>query len=326
MKNSPIIFCHYGKSKYLKYVFECVKISNPNTEIILLGDSSNQKIARNYGLKHFLLKDYDFGDDLKIFDQVYKLIATKAFDAFKHGKDWNEFVFRKWFILNNFLVKHKIERFWHFDSDNMIFSNLSTLEHKYLDLDCTVQCHGKCMKGFFANQKIIERYIKKINEVFSCPKHIDSFRHKIKNAANLSCITEMTIYGIFDKEESFKSIMLNKVDNASSFDDLIYSADGMQVEKFPLGGNPKMVFMNIDGRFICKEQSSGNPVEMHALNLSWVPIYIYKAVLKHFKKNYKKPKQPLSLKAKTLAQIKLPLKEKLKSWRKKIKQKLKKRP
>ncbi len=321
MKNNPIIFCHYGDSKYLKYVFECAKVSNPNSEIILLGDPSNQRVARNHGVKHFLLKDYDFGDDLKTFDQVYELIATKEFDAFKHGEDWNKFVFRKWFILNNFLVKQGIERFWHFDSDNMIFTDLSTLEHKYAHLDCTVQCHGNCMKGFFTNQKIIERYIKKINEVFARHDFINSFKDKISKSTGPACITEMTIYEIFDKEESFKSVRLSPIVDDSSFDDLICRSDGMQMEKLPLGEDSKVVFMNIDGRFICKEESSGKPVEMHALNLSWTPIYIYQAILKHYKKNHKKPKQPLSPQAKTLAQIPVPLRQRFKQWRKSLKKK-----
>ena len=93
MTNSPIIFIHYGYSKYLSYVFECAKISNPDAEIILIGDDANKKVAQNQ------LEDFDFGEKLKLFDQVYKLIATPHFDVFKHGKDWNEFVFHKWFIL-----------------------------------------------------------------------------------------------------------------------------------------------------------------------------------------------------------------------------------
>ncbi len=149
MKNSPIIYVHYGNSKYLKYIFQCAKISNPNTDIILLGDPSNKQLALDCNLIHYSLKDYDYGEDLKTFDKVYELIATKEFDAYKHGDDWNKFVFRKWFILYNFVKKQGIKNFWHFDSDNAILTELSTLEHKYIDVDCTVQCHGSCFKGFF---------------------------------------------------------------------------------------------------------------------------------------------------------------------------------
>ena len=61
---APIIFCHYGKSKYLPYVFECVKTSNPDKDIILLGDSSNEELAEKFGLIHY---KFSFGKDIEVF-------------------------------------------------------------------------------------------------------------------------------------------------------------------------------------------------------------------------------------------------------------------
>ncbi len=324
MKNSPIIYCHYGNSKYLKYVFECAKISNPNAEIILLGDPSNKKVAEACGLTHYSLQDYDFGEDLKTFDQVYELIATAEMDAYKHGEDWNKFVFRKWFILSNFVAKQGIERFWHFDSDNMIFTELAALEHKYLNLDCTVQCHGNCFKGFFANPKIIEKYNKKINELFLRKDYIQKVKEEIRQSSGPACFNEMTVYEIFAKEETFKSVWINKPDSEDSlFGEIICRSDGMKMEKLPFGEDTQIVFMNPDGRFFCIEESTGKPILSHTLNLSWTPIYIYDAILKHFKKCHKKPQQSFSSKSKTLAQIPVPLKQKLKLWRKNLKKKLK---
>lgn len=323
MKNSPIIFCHYGNSKYLPYVFKCAKISNPNAEIILLGDDSNLEVARSCGISHFQLKDYDFGEELKKFDQLYELISTPSFDGFKHGEDWNKFVFRKWLMLDNFLRQHQIERFWHFDSDNMIFTDLSTLEHKYLHLDCTVQCMGKCMKGFFSNREIIERYNEKINEVFARKDFIAQVKKEMSKESGPSCFNEMNVYEIFQQEENFKYLRLSAISDNSSFDDLICRPDGMKMHKLPLGEDSKIVYMNLDGRFFCIEEATNKPIEMHALNLSWIPIYIFAGILKHFKKYHGKPHQNLSPKAKTLAQIPIPLKQKLKFLRKSLKKKFK---
>lgn len=320
MKNSPIIYCHYGHSKYLKYVFECAKISNPSAEIILLGDPSNKQLALDCGLTHFSLKDFDFGEDLKTFDEVYELIVTKEFDAFKHGEDWNKFVFRKWFIIYNFVAKQGIQRFWHFDSDNVILSDLSTLEHKYHNIDCTVQCHGQCFKGFFNNIEIINKYVKKINELFLRKDYVQHLRDDLVNHDGPFSFNEMNVYKIFAEEEKFKSIWINKVaDDDSVFGEIICRSDGFKMEKLPLGEDTQIVHINPDGRFFCIEESTGKPVLAHTLNLSWTPIYIYDAILKSLRKNYNKPKQPFSPKTKTLAQISVPLKQKLKFWRKKLK-------
>ncbi len=325
MKNSPIIYCHYGNSKYLPYVFKCAKLSNPNSDIILLGDASNKKVAESCGLKHFLLQDYDFGEDLKLFDQVYQLIATKEFDAYKHGEDWNKFVFRKWFILHNFVAKQNIKHFWHFDSDNVIFTDLSTVEHKYLHLDCTVQCHGKCFKGFFTNYKIIEKYVKKINEIFLRRDYIEQLKIDLPKSNVPASFNEMTVYEIFAKEEKFHSLPINKIaEDNSVFGEIICVPDGMKMEKLPFGEDVQIVFMNPDGRFFCIEESSNKAILAHTLNLSWIPIYIYDAILKHYKKNHKKPKIAFDPNSKTLSQISVPLWQQFKKYKKILKQKLKK--
>lgn len=322
MKNNPIIYIHYGNSKYLPYIFKCAKISNPNTEVILLGDPSNKKVAEDCGLTHFSLKDFDFGEDLKKFDEVYELIATPHFDAYKHGEDWNKFVFRKWFILYNFVTKQGIKNFWHFDSDNPILSDLSTLEYRFSHLDCTVQCHGMCFKGFFTNPEIIKKYVKKINEVFLRRDYLEQFKASIVNSN--ACFNEMNVYEIFAKEENFKAMRLDEVIDGSTFGDIICRADsGMKMEKLPLGEDAQITFMNPDGRFFCIKELSNKPVEMHLLNLSWMPIYVYDAVLKHLQKTTKKPKQPFSPNSKTLAQVPVPLKQRLKAARKAIKKFLK---
>ncbi len=325
MKHNPIIYCHYGNSKYLPYVFQSTRLSNPDSDIILLGDTSNKAVAEKHGLKHFLLKDYDFGDDLKRFDEVYELIATKEFDAFKHGEDWNKFVFRKWFILYNFVKKEGIKEFWHFDSDNMVFTDLSTLEYKYQDYDCTVQCHGNCFKAFFRNPEVIDGYVKKINELFLRKDYITKIKSELANQTGPWSFNEMTAYEIYEKEVKFKALPVNKPDAQDSlFGEVICVSDGMKMTKLPLGEDMQIIHMNPDGRFFAIEESTNKPIWCHTLNLSWIPIYIFDAALKHFKKNYKKPKQAFDPNSKTLAQVAPPLKQRLKLWRKNLKKKLKK--
>lgn len=323
MQHSPIIYIHYGYSKYLPYIFKCAKISNPNKDVILLGDPSNKKVAKDCGLIHFSLQDFDYGEDLAVFSKVYQLIATSHFDAFKHGKDWNEFVFRKWFILYNFVEKQGIKHFWHFDSDNPVLSDLAPLEQQFSHLDCTVQCHGNCFKGFFQNPKIIGKYVKKINEVFQRHDYIESFKTQTSKRNEPVSFNEMTVYEIFEKEEKFNAVRLDKIVNGETFGEIICVKDIMKMEKLPLGEDAQITYLNSDGRFFCIEEATNKPVHMHLLNLSWMPIYIYDAVYKHLKKNFGKPMQPFSPEAKTLAEVSIPLKQRLKILRKKVKKFLK---
>lgn len=324
MKNLPIIFCHYGFSKYLPYVFQCAKISNPHKEIILLGDKSNKETAVSCGIKHFNLEDYDYGGELKTFDQSYRLITSQAFDSYKHGEDWNKFVFRKWFILYNFLVKHGIEKFWHFDSDNMIFKDLSQVEHRYADIDFTEQSNGDCIKGYFGNLQMIHNYNQKILEVFSRQEFLKE-TEKMMKAQSFPCsLNEMSVYAIFKAEEKFKTVGLAKIIEDGFFDDLICRGFGMKMEKLPLGEDVKVVHMNPDGRFFCIEEASEKPVEAYLLNLSWIPIYVFDGILKHFRKNHGKPQIAFDPNSRLISQIPVPLKQRLKFLRKKIRKLLRK--
>lgn len=323
-KNPPIIFIHYGFSDYLPYSFEAAKISNPDKEIILIGDKANKKTALKYGLKHYYFDEFDYGSDVELFKEIYELIATKEFDSFKHGKDWNEFVFRKWFILNNFLKKFNIQKFWHFDSDVVIVSDLKQFEPRYDHLDCTVQCSGECMKGYFSNNDVIERYIKKINEVYQRKDYMDKFKKMLfEEYQGPGCFNEMTVYGVFRKEENIKDFNLKQIDNGGTFDDLICASHGFEVEKLTLGEDCKVVHMNKDGRFFVIDKETSKPILLHAFNLSWMPPYLFKGILDHYKKHKDKEVIPFDKSSKRLPDIKVSLWRRFKKLRKDLKKRRK---
>ncbi len=112
-------------------------------------------------------------------------------------------------------------------------------------------------------------------------------------------------------------------DDLKTFDQVYELIGTKEFDAYKHGEDSKVVFMNSDGRFFCKEELSGKAVETCALNLSWTPIYIYQGILKHFKKNRDKPQQPFLPSAKTLAQISVLFRQQYKLWRKRLKKKLK---
>ena len=48
--NEPIFFAHFGNSWYLEPVIKCVKHTNPNTDIIFLGNEENQYLSKKYDI------------------------------------------------------------------------------------------------------------------------------------------------------------------------------------------------------------------------------------------------------------------------------------
>ncbi|MDJ0745516.1 MAG: hypothetical protein QNJ32_19430 [Xenococcaceae cyanobacterium MO_167.B27] len=288
--SAPIIFCHYGNSEYLPYVFEAAKITNPDKDIFLLGDEENQWIGKAYGINHYFFRDFQYGKEIELFDQNYKLIQGKNHAWKKGGRDWVNFVFKRWFYIYNFLVEQKIDNFWHFDSDTMILNSLTYYEPNFRTYDCTEQCNGMCMNGFVSNSSIVLGYIRKINELFSNEKYLEKQQKEFDEVNPTYAFTEMRAYDIFKQEERIDSIRLNTIIDDSTFDDCICQEHNMEMEKLPLGQKInkgrkiKKVYLSPDRTFYCYEKTVNRLLRINSINLSWAPIYIFKIILLHLKK------------------------------------------
>ena len=229
--NTPIIFCHYSNSEYLPYVFELVRITNSDKDIILLGDKSNQRIAKEKKIKHFFFNDFNNGLEIETFDHVYKLVKGAKHRNVKGVIEWVNFVFRRWFYIYNFLTAHDINNFWHFDSDTMITDSLSIHEKSFLPYDCTEQCNGSCMNGFISGPNIVLKYLNKINELFQDEKYIQEQQKEFDEKNVGFAFTEMRAYEKF-KEDGLNSARLNSIIDGSTFDDCICQEHEMEMEMF----------------------------------------------------------------------------------------------
>lgn len=278
MNNSrnPIIFCHYGDSTYLVHTLTQVKSTNPENRVILLGDKKNKAIAESTGAEHYFFKDYNNSAEILNFEKVYQHVAGK-----NHGKKyWTKFVFKRWFHIHEFIKKENINSFWHFDSDNMILSNLNNQENKFRHYDCTEQCNGICMNGFISSFKVVDGYVKKINELFENDVYLNKQREDfIKNPHH--AFTEMRAYKTFKEQENIKSIRLNSIINSESFDDCICQCHGFEMCEYPLNGRYlKKIYIDTAGDFYCYHIKSSKYIKMNSLNLSWVPNGLFEFILK----------------------------------------------
>lgn len=321
----PLIFCHYGANPYLRYVLECAKLSNPDKTVFLLGDGRNEHIARQCGVEFRSFDDFDYGDRVETFNRVYQLIQGKEHGHFKGGRDWVNFVFKRWFFIFNFIKQEKLGSFWHFDSDNMILDRLSLHEEKFKGYDCTEQCQGICMNGYISGPDVVGGYLDKINEVFQRDEYLKTIQKDFDSLHPKFAFTEMAAYSIYKTEERVRSIRLNTVIDGTSFDDAIVLEDGMVMEQLGYGKKVKKVFLCSDGRFFCCEQSGQRLIRMNSLNLSYVPVYLFKQVLAHQQRcrlagSIKS--QPDIRKMKTLAFLAVPISVTLRIRLKKILQTL----
>jgi hypothetical protein len=289
--SAPILFCHYGNSDYLPYVFQCARLSNPEKEIVLLGDDDNRWIGKAYGISHLSFGDFSHGEEIELFDQLYRPVQGKRHNNMAGGRDWLNFVFKRWFYVYNFLAAHNIGEFWHFDTDNMILDSLAHHEHKFRTYDCTEQCNGSCLNGFISSPSIVRRYIRNINALYARQEFLAVQQKEFDEVNPSYAFTEMRAYEIFRDKEEIRSIRLNTTMEDTSFDDAICQDHHMEVEILPSGRKIKKVLLASNGEFFCRDKAGGGLVRMNSLNLSWVPTYVFGLVLAHASRRTG-PKEP----------------------------------
>jgi hypothetical protein len=178
----------------------------------------------------------------------------------------------RWFYINEFIIKNNIESFWHFDSDNLIVSDLSLFEQKFSAFDNTEQCSGICINGFISSSHIIQLYTKHIIDLFNDNDYVNQQIIKCKNNPSFA-FTEMAAYNNFKKTYRTNPIRLNCIECENTFDDCLASSDGMeQTMDLYNGYQIKSIYINRESNFFFKHLISQKYIRVNSFNLSWMPF------------------------------------------------------
>ena len=260
------------------------------------------------------LQDFDYGEDLRGFKAHFKSIQGPRYHPIKGGVNWLEFVFKRWFLIANFLDAQEIEAFWHFDSDTTLLTDLEPHEMHFAGYAATEQCNGSCINGYISNRSVVRHYVQRIVQIFQRDDVLRNMQQEFDSKHPGRAFTEMGAWDIFREEDKLPTTRLNLVRDGTSFDDVVRQDHGMITEKIAIDGSlkkVKKVFLAPRGRFFCIRKLDKLPVQMLSLNLSWLPVEVFAKVWAHLKKSKAKlriPTRPLKLKHyPTLAAIRLPL-------------------
>jgi hypothetical protein len=127
MKHRPIIFIHHFNHSYLPLSLWQARKSNPDSEIILIGDGWNS---------HF-----DF-----LVEHVHASAYRKSADEFArhfqnfstNPSDFERICIERWFILEEFMKARGIEQCLYLDSDILQFGNIEEDARRFSSFGMTV--------------------------------------------------------------------------------------------------------------------------------------------------------------------------------------------
>ncbi len=133
----PIIMFHYGYTPHLVMALAQAKATNPTSDVILLGDQSNQFLDF---VQHESIDRYC--TEAKQFEQIY---------APKHRSpnpyQYELFCFQRWLILKEFMNARGLKHCVHIDSDVLLYTDLSAEQHKFDRFEFTT-CKGSGHTSF----------------------------------------------------------------------------------------------------------------------------------------------------------------------------------
>lgn len=210
MSSLPIVFIHKGNSWYLPYTLYQAHVTNPDSDIFLIGDC--QTLHFPSWVKHIDYSDYN--DSLSELLKVYQHHSSL-------GKDFELVCIERWFVLYAFMVDKKIDKCVYLDSDVLVYSDLSAVHQ-------LMPAHSMTWLGFSAHTN----FINDINSLkLYCDNVIDSycdnlpeniknktfFFERINNNNNMN-ISDMTFWADYNLRYPGQLLDISKACEYGAFD------------------------------------------------------------------------------------------------------------
>ena len=209
----PIIFIHKGYSDYMEYSLRQAKITNPNSEIILLGDDANNKFPF---IRHENISNY-FATSEK-FSSIYKHNSTNPYH-------YELFCIQRWFVLYEFMSKNDILESFVIDTDIMVYSDIekALLSFDKNKIPVIEFDNNYSYASAYVTTKSLKSLTCFINKKYKNPDSINEFNKYYQNllsSKKLGGISDMTLVEDWINEIIFKKNIQNliAVNNDSTFD------------------------------------------------------------------------------------------------------------
>ena len=172
-----IIITHRGNPPHLKYVLSQIAHTNPDANIILMGDESNKNCRFT---KHVFLKDYwNMAND---FAQVYTHLNSTSVE-------YELFCYQRWFCVYEYMKAHNLEDVFSLDSDVLVYDNLNDLHALLKNYPFAISAKN--------NLRQAEQNIEKANDIKSEMQNAIQKLNEITETADLYYLflSKMERYG-----------------------------------------------------------------------------------------------------------------------------------
>jgi len=273
--SQPIVFTHYGYSKYLELAVQCCLQTNRGREIWLIGDSENSRLAEEYEIRHICRWDLR-SRKKEIFNDRFRWIQGIHHEAVKNGQDWLRWQWERWFLMEILCKQEGMNEIWHFDSDVMIVEDLDVAVEYFGGMPGErLRCHPN-LNGLVSYSVLEEltSYALRLyeDECLLREEGLNMKRRERHAFTEMSCLER---YAANVNSCSCRDLNADVEKYGYFFDQAVMLSDGLRMKGlliFPKGSLKDIQYSQ--GGFHGWNRSNGKRVRFITVNCSWVPMCV----------------------------------------------------
>lgn len=215
----PIVFIHKGYSDYMEYSLRQAKYTNPDSEVILLGDEATEN--RWDFITHVNIKDYY--NEAGNFAKIYKHCSTNPYN-------YELFCFQRWFALHEYIKAGKLKEAFVCDSDVLLFANITNVirtNYQEIDFGCLwdYQNRGHNAAISYWTKIVLSEFCDNIVSLYSERDNLSKIKKvwdAVLDSGKPGSFSDMdAVENFVNKSNNFLIINFCKIYNDSVFDNNI---------------------------------------------------------------------------------------------------------
>jgi hypothetical protein len=267
----PIVFVHRGCPDYLKITLTKARQYNPDSPLILLGDSSNAHLVQEVAGLEFKPIRCDAGDCAR-FAKVYEHQSHLA-------EEFERFCIQRWILLRDLMSQNNWNRLLYLDSDVLLYSDVEQSGKRFDDsalslarwLGGSAWCGHTC---FINHSDVLGEFVDLLFELYTTA---EGKRLREKYITEKLCwISDMTCFYFFRQRTSRPIANLTDVIDNAVFDDRISDTHGIYEKASRLlKKDMKSVFFK-DSIPYCRLKESGENIRFFSFHFHGGMKYMIK--------------------------------------------------
>lgn len=272
----PIIYIHFGDNKELEDSLKIARHTNLDSEIVLLGDSTNKKYRTSLNISFIPYEKYSSASSVSFITTFQYIRGGVNYGKnppakYKSRSEFELFCFLRWFYLYGYMKEYNLSSVWYFDSDTWILKDLTKLETDFMGYDCMEMKSNGPAKGFIT-RNFLEKYIQTTQNIFRDQKYINSMLDQTSCHPDYT-LCDMSAYYKCREEHQLRIASPTLKEKKIIFDEaLLLTDDSCSRYSYILGRDIKKLTFIDKQTFICA-QKERHLYELAVMNTSWLPDF-----------------------------------------------------